>query len=78
MSAPLGPDPHAGLRITLLYGVYDALWTLALLFTSPWWIVRSLVHPPTRDMVQGRLTLSLKPLPPAPERPRVLVHGVSV
>jgi 3-deoxy-D-manno-octulosonic-acid transferase len=29
-------------------------------------------------MVQGRLTLSLKPLPPAPERPRVLVHGVSV
>ena len=78
VSAPLGPDPHAGLRITVLYGVYDALWTLALLFTSPWWIVRSLVHPPTRDMVQGRLTLSLKPLPPAPERPRVLVHGVSV
>ncbi|MAG62371.1 hypothetical protein CMO84_02485 [Candidatus Woesearchaeota archaeon] len=78
VSAPLGPDPHAGLRITVLYGVYDALWTLALLFTSPWWIVRSLVHLPTRDMVQGRLTLSLKPLPPAPERPRVLVHGVSV
>ena len=78
VSAPLGPDPHAGLRITVLYGVYDALWTLALLFTSPWLIVRSLVHPPTRDMVQGRLTLSLKPLPPAPERPRVLVHGVSV
>jgi 3-deoxy-D-manno-octulosonic-acid transferase len=29
-------------------------------------------------MVWGRLTLNLEPLPPAPDRPRVLVHGVSV
>ena len=70
VSAPLGPDPHAGLRITLLYGVYDVLWTVALLLTSPWWIVRSLMHPPTRGMVRGRLTLNLRALPPAPDRPR--------
>ena len=78
VSAPLGPDPHAGLRITLLYWVYDALWTLALLLTSPWWIVRSLLHGPTRRMVRGRLTLNLKHFAPASGMPRVLVHGVSV
>ncbi len=78
LSAALGPDPHAGLRITLLYAVYDVLWTLALLLTSPWWLVRSLVHAPTRGMVRGRLTLNLRPLPPRSDRPRVLIHGVSV
>jgi len=78
VSAPLGPDPHAGLRITLLYWVYDVLWTMALLLTSPWWIVRSLMHAPTWRMVRGRLTLNLKHLAPATGMPRILVHGVSV
>ena len=78
VSASLGPDSHAGVRIAMLYGVYDTLWTLALILTSPWWVFRSLMHPPTRCMVRERLTLNLKSMPATTGRPRVLIHGVSV
>ena len=75
---PLGLDPNPGLRITALYGLYDILWTVALLATSPWWVLRCLFHRETRKMVLGRLTLDLPRLQVEPGRQRVLVHGVSV
>ncbi|MEE8469429.1 MAG: 3-deoxy-D-manno-octulosonic acid transferase [Planctomycetota bacterium] len=75
---PLGRDPNPGLRITLLYWIYDIIWSLALLATSPWWLVRCLFDREFCAMVKGRLTLTLPELPPPGERPRVLVHGVSV
>ncbi len=76
---PLGRDPNTGVRITMLYGIYDLLWSVALLLTSPWWVFRSLFHSPTWSMVRGRLTLNLKPLaPPCTGVQRILIHGVSV
>jgi len=75
---PLGRDPNPGLRITLLYGLYDVVWSLALLVTSPWWLVRCLFDAEFRAMVKGRLTLTLPGLAPPGDKPRVLVHGVSV
>ena len=41
-------------------------------------LLRRLRTTPFRDMVRGRLTLNLRPLAPPSDRPRVLVHGVSV
>ena len=76
--APLGRDPNPGLWITFLYSVYDVLWTLLIVLTSPWWLVRGLSDSGFRHMVGGRLTLSLPELPARGERLRVLVHGVSV
>jgi 3-deoxy-D-manno-octulosonic-acid transferase len=65
----------APLPISLLY---DGAWFLALLASSPWWLVRSLFDARFRALCRAR---SLGPLPPAPvagARPRLLVHCVSV
>jgi 3-deoxy-D-manno-octulosonic-acid transferase len=75
-AAPIHGDPHPGPKTALLHAVYDAAWCVAIVLGSPWWLVRSALDPTFRAMVRQRLTLALPRFDP--ERPRVLVHGVSV
>jgi len=75
---PLGRDPNPGVRVTLLYWLYDALWSAAILASAPWWLMRSAFDRRFRAMVRERLTLGLPALAPPGARPRILVHGVSV
>jgi len=62
----------------VLHAFYGAVWWVAIVLGSVWWLSRSLWDRPFRRMVRGRLGFDL-PRPPAPgERRRVLIHGVSV
>jgi len=73
---PIVHDPNPGAMRALLHLFYDALWIGAFALASPWWLVRCLADRPFRRMAAERLTCGLARLDP--ERPRVLVHGVSV
>jgi 3-deoxy-D-manno-octulosonic-acid transferase len=76
---PLGRDPNPGLRIELLYCLYDVIWSAVILVLAPWWMTRCLFDRSYRRRIGERLALVLRALPPAaPGRPRILVHGVSV
>ena len=80
MSAQPGPivaEPAPGLASALLHTGYDLAWALALLLTSPWWILRSLVSPVFGSTALERATVRL-PEPGDAGRVRVLVHAVSV
>jgi 3-deoxy-D-manno-octulosonic-acid transferase len=61
-----------------LYATYDLIWIVAVLLSSPWWIVRCATSDSFRRMAGARLGSGL-PRPPRPdERCRILIHGVSV
>ena len=75
---PIDRDPNPGAWTGFLYLLYDLVWLVAILLTSPWWLGRSLLDRGFRSMVRERLTLPPPALPAPSGRPRVLVHGVSV
>lgn len=76
---PIVRDPNPGLLRALLHGGYDLLWILTLVLFSPWWLLRRTFDPAFRSMARGRFGEAWDAQVPAPgERPRILVHGVSV
>ena len=78
-SQPVRHDPYPGLRNGLMYAAYDLLWAGVTLLLAPWWVFHCLFSASFRRMVWQRLTGDLPRLAPASaQRPRVLVHGVSV
>ncbi|HTF89633.1 MAG TPA: 3-deoxy-D-manno-octulosonic acid transferase [Planctomycetota bacterium] len=74
---PIRSDPNPGVLRWLLHGFYDLIWLCAAVVASPWWGLRMARNPEFRRMVAERLALRSLP-PPAKQRRRVLVHGVSV
>ncbi len=63
----------------LLHLVYDLAWCLAAIVGLPWLLWKAWRTPGFAAMVLDRLGRGLKSVPRArPDRPRVLVHGVSV
>ena len=75
---PIDRDPNPGAWMALLYLLYDLIWLVSMVVSSPWWGTRSLLDRGFRSMVAERLTLPRPQLAPRAGRPRVLVHGVSV
>lgn len=75
---PVRGDQHGGLFRALLHGLYDAAWLLGLVLGSPWLAVRCLKGAGFRRMVVERLRPPAISPPRPGDRPRVLVHGVSV
>lgn len=73
---PIRTDPNGGLGIALLHWIYDAAWWFAILVGLPLWLWKAGRRPGFRTMVAERLGWSGWPEPS--ERPRVLIHGVSV
>ncbi|MDF1799901.1 MAG: glycosyltransferase N-terminal domain-containing protein [Planctomycetota bacterium] len=72
-------DPHPGFVRFVLHGLYDLCWILAAIVGLPWLLWRSWTRPGFGGMVLGRLGRRLEDEPlGSDERPRVLVHGVSV
>lgn len=69
---------ESSLRAWLLHFVYDLLWVICALFSSPWWVTRCLVNRTFRRLVWERLGFELKTVRAKGEAPRILVHGVSV
>ena len=78
LPAPIVADPHFGLAVALLHGLYEFLWLLALALGSPWWVGRALFDARFRSMVIERWMLRFPKLPPSRGRERLLIHGVSV
>jgi 3-deoxy-D-manno-octulosonic-acid transferase len=74
LAAPLRRDPSPGPLGALPYVLYDALWLLAALLGSPWLVWCSLRRPGFANMLRERLRTPR----PRTDRPRLLVHGVSV
>ena len=72
-------DPHPGPVRFVLHGLYDLCWIVAAVVGLPWLLWRSWTRPGFGGMVLRRLGRRLhdEPLRPG-DRPRVLVHGVSV
>lgn len=75
--APILSDPNPGVLRGLLHGFYDLLWLVAIGLSAPWWGWRCLRKPAFRRMVRQRLGWTAPRLALS-DRPRVLVHGVSV
>jgi len=75
---PIVRDPNPGFLRAVLHGAYDLLWSAGIVVASPWWVGRSCIDRPFRRMVLERLTFGLERTIPAAERPRILIHGVSV
>lgn len=69
---------ESSLRAWLLHFVYDLLWVICALFSSPWWVTRCLINSTFRRLVWERLGFELKKVRAKGAAPRVLVHGVSV
>jgi 3-deoxy-D-manno-octulosonic-acid transferase len=69
-------DPLGGPRAALLHGLYDGAWLAAGLLSAPWWLWRGAREPAFRRLLEERGGRC--PVPPPTERPRVLIHGVSV
>lgn len=75
---PILHDRGPGFPAVALYALYDLAWIAAIVLPAPWWLVRLATSPRFRAMARGRLGGGL-PRPRAPgDRPRILVHGVSV
>jgi len=70
-------DPDPGFLRVLLHALYDLAWVLFALLGSPWLLWKSLRQRGFARMVFERLGRGLARVPRA-ERPRILVHGVSV
>lgn len=76
---PITESPAVGLRRRALQLLYDGSIGLVWLGLLPLFIVGGLVRPHLRRKALSLSTLGLPDLgAPDPERPRVLVHGVSV
>ena len=58
--------------------LYEGAWFLALLATSPWWLLRSLFDARFRALCRARSFGKLPPTRAAGARTRLLVHCVSV
>ncbi|MDP6409070.1 MAG: 3-deoxy-D-manno-octulosonic acid transferase [Planctomycetota bacterium] len=71
-------DPNPGWMRMVLHVVYDAVWIVAIVGASPWWLWRCARDREFRRMASARLTFGLPAPPRAGERARVLIHGVSV
>jgi 3-deoxy-D-manno-octulosonic-acid transferase len=76
--APILADPNPGVLRWSLHALYDLLWLLAIVLGSPWWLVRCAAEPRFRRMARARLGDGLPPKRARGDRPRVLIHGVSV
>ncbi|MFT5049793.1 MAG: 3-deoxy-D-manno-octulosonic-acid transferase [Chlamydiales bacterium] len=74
---PIRTDPNRGWLRFLLHAFYSVIAGVVVVIAAPWWIGRSLTDRHFRAMILGRLTVGLGRLPRT-ERPRILVHGVSV
>ena len=76
---PILRDPNPGLGRSLIHAFYDFLWLALIVLGSPCWIVAALTRRSFRKFISQRLLGAELPLPPRPgEKPRVLIHGVSV
>jgi 3-deoxy-D-manno-octulosonic-acid transferase len=71
-------DAHGGFLRSIAYRLYDLAWVIALAAASPWWISRALTDRVFADMLLARAGWRPMPLARDHDRPRVLVHGVSV
>ena len=77
--AALRHDPNPGFVRWLLHLAYDLAWCGAAIVGLPWLLWKAWRSPGFASMVLERLGRRLKDVPRArPDRPRVLVHGVSV
>jgi 3-deoxy-D-manno-octulosonic-acid transferase len=75
---PIVSDPGPGILAAALYALYDLAWLVAIFVPAPWWLVRSATSARFRATAGARLGSGL-PRPRGPgDRPRILVHGVSV
>jgi 3-deoxy-D-manno-octulosonic-acid transferase len=74
--APILRDANPGWRRVLLHSGYDSLWIIALVLLSPWFVLRAAFDRTFRRMAIERLGLALAP--PVRNKPRLLIHGVSV
>ncbi len=75
---PIVRDAHRGLGRGILHAIYDLLWVVAAIVGAPWLALRCARAPGFRAMVRERLRPPAIAPPGPGERPRVLVHGVSV
>ena len=78
LPGPIRCDPNPGFSRSVLHGVYDLVWCAAAIVGLPWLVWKSLAQPGFVRMVGERLGWGLRALPAPSERPRILVHGVSV
>jgi 3-deoxy-D-manno-octulosonic-acid transferase len=62
----------------VLHSIYDGLWLAAAVFGLPWLLWRSHTRPGFGAIVLDRLGRGVGAIPERGERPRVMVHGVSV
>lgn len=76
VTEPIRSDPNGRLGIVLLHWIYDVAWWFAILVGSPLWLWKAARRSGFRSMVAERLGWHGWPDPG--QRPRVLVHGVSV
>jgi len=70
-------DPNAGPLRAVLHALYDAAWCAAGVLGVPWFLWKSRRVPEFARMIRAQLGRGLAPLAPK-DRPRVLIHGVSV
>jgi 3-deoxy-D-manno-octulosonic-acid transferase len=77
-SDPIRSDPRAGFVVAGCYALYDALWILAIVVASPWWLWRMSAGPAFRRTLLSRSGVLAPSLHPAHDRQRILIHGVSV
>ncbi|MBL8860620.1 MAG: 3-deoxy-D-manno-octulosonic acid transferase [Planctomycetes bacterium] len=75
---PILVDPGPGLVAAVLYALYDLCWVAAVVLPAPWWVVRALSSARFRATVAARAGADLPRRAGPGERPRILVHGVSV
>ncbi len=75
---PIVADPDPGILAAALYALYDLAWLVAIVVPAPWWLVRAATSKRFRAMAGARLGSALPRARGPSDRPRILVHGVSV
>ncbi len=75
---PIVADPDPGVLAAALYAIYDLAWFVAILVPAPWWILRAATSARFRATAGARLGSGLPRARGPGDRPRILVHGVSV